>query len=78
MVVWALRGDLDPALFTPGNPDPDSPATAVVPSPGSVLERVEWFSLDDARRRIKPRQQVFLERLRSLLPRRHGSDRTAR
>ena len=31
------------------------------------VDRADWFTLDDARRRINPAQAVFLDRLRGEL-----------
>jgi predicted NUDIX family NTP pyrophosphohydrolase len=63
LVVWAIDGDFEPQNSEDG-------------AGGRGLERLDWFSLDEARRRIKPRQREFLERLRSVLPKAHDSQRS--
>ncbi len=61
--AWALEGDLDPATavsntFTMEWP-PGSGRTGEFPE----IDRVEWFDLAEARRRIKETQAAFLDRL---------------
>lgn len=60
---WAVEGDLDPATaqsntFTMAWP-PGSGRLATYPE----LDRVAWFGLDEARRRVKETQVPLLERL---------------
>ena len=65
--AWAAEGDLDPAaahsnLFTMEWP-PTSGRFASYPE----LDRVEWFTLGDARRRVKETQIPLLARLEASL-----------
>ncbi|HXG40286.1 MAG TPA: NUDIX domain-containing protein, partial [Candidatus Limnocylindrales bacterium] len=63
VVAWAAEGDLDPATarsdrFTIEWP-PGSGELRSFPE----VDRVAWFGLDEARRRINPAQAAFLDRL---------------
>jgi predicted NUDIX family NTP pyrophosphohydrolase len=65
--AWAVEGDFDPAnlqsnTFTMEWP-PRSGKIAVLPE----LDRVEWFALDEALRRVLKGQAPLLEELRALL-----------
>jgi len=65
--AWALEGDLDPAAahsnaFTMEWP-PGSGALCEFPE----IDRVEWFTADEARRRLKDAQAVFIDRLEEAL-----------
>ncbi len=61
--AWAIAGDLDPATAYsnefPLEWPPGSGMTTMVPE----LDRVAWFPIDDAHRRIKAAQAPFLDRL---------------
>ncbi len=66
--AWAIEGDCDTAAarsitFTMEWP-PKSGQQAEFPE----IDKVEWFALDEAARRIIPGQAPFLDQLRSLLP----------
>ena len=61
--AWALEGDLDPANAVSNTFELSWP-----PGTGSrqrfpEIDRVEWFDLDEARRRVKETQIPLLERL---------------
>jgi predicted NUDIX family NTP pyrophosphohydrolase len=63
VLAWAVEGDLDPATavsntFTMEWP-PHSGRRVEFPE----IDRVEWFDLDEARRRIKDAQATFIDRL---------------
>jgi predicted NUDIX family NTP pyrophosphohydrolase len=65
---WAVRGDLDPSTAVSNTFEMEWP-----PHSGSVetfpeIDRVEWFAFDEARRRLKPAQIPFLDRLQASLP----------
>lgn len=67
VVAWALEGDLDPAearsnTFPLAWP-PGSGRWITIPE----VDRVEWFSPDEARRRLNPTQVPFVDRLLSAL-----------
>ncbi len=65
--AWALEGELDPATARsntiPLEWPPRSGRWITIPE----VDRVEWFSPDEARRRIKDTQVPFVERLLALL-----------
>jgi predicted NUDIX family NTP pyrophosphohydrolase len=61
--AWALEGDLDPATAS-------SNTFEMVWPPGSgrlrmfpEIDRVEWFDVDEAKRRVKPTQIPLIDRL---------------
>jgi predicted NUDIX family NTP pyrophosphohydrolase len=61
--AWAVEGDLDPAAAVSNTfsmPWPPGTATLVA---FPEIDRVAWFDPDEARRRIKEAQAVFLDRL---------------
>ena len=64
---WAIEGDLDPATAHSNEFDvvwpPRSGRTERYPE----IDRVEWFDADEARRRIKPTQAPFIDRLEDAL-----------
>ena len=63
VVAWALEGDLDPATSHsntfPFQWPPRSGRYITIPE----IDRVEWFSPDDARARLKATQHPFIDRL---------------
>lgn len=63
VVAWALEGDLDPTTAHsntfPFEWPPRSGRWITVPE----IDRVEWFTPDEARRRIKETQIPFIDRL---------------
>ena len=65
--AWAVRGDLDPELAYSNTFSMTWP-----PGSGEVrefpeIDRVAWFDVPEARRRIKATQAPFLDRLESAL-----------
>ena len=64
---WAAEGDLDPAAAVSNTYEmewpPGSRRTVAFPE----IDRVEWFGMDDARRRLKEAQVPFLDRLETAL-----------
>ena len=69
VVAWALEGDLDPATAQsntfPFQWPPNSGSYITIPE----IDRVEWFSPDEARTRIKDTQIPFIDRLIEALSR---------
>ena len=69
VVAWALEGDLDPATAQsntfPFQWPPGSGRYITIPE----IDRVEWFSPDDARPRLKDTQHPFIDRLLEALAR---------
>jgi len=69
VLAWACEGDLDPATA-------ESNTFPLEWPPGSgnwvdtpEVDRVEWFSPDEARRRLNPAQAPFVDRLLERLAR---------
>jgi predicted NUDIX family NTP pyrophosphohydrolase len=67
VVAWGVEGDLDPA-FAHSNTfsiewPPKSGRIQVFPE----IDRVEWFEAPEARRRLKPAQVPFIDRLEAAL-----------
>jgi predicted NUDIX family NTP pyrophosphohydrolase len=67
VIAWALEGDLDPALATSNTFElewpPHSGRFAAFPE----IDRVEWFDLATAGRKVNPAQVALLERLANAL-----------
>ena len=65
--AWAFEGELDPATAHSNTFElawpPGSGRTASFPE----IDRVAWFDLTEARRRVKPTQIPLLERLEAVL-----------
>ena len=61
--AWALEGDLDPAAAESNTFDmvwpPGSGRVQTFPE----IDRVEWFGVDEAKRRVKPTQVPLIDRL---------------
>jgi predicted NUDIX family NTP pyrophosphohydrolase len=67
VTAWAVEGDLDPATAVSNTFDMEWP-----PGSGRIqefpeIDRVDWFDLPEARRRIKAAQAPFLDRLEAAL-----------
>jgi predicted NUDIX family NTP pyrophosphohydrolase len=63
VIGWAAEGDLDPATAYSNTYEMEWP-----PGTGRIqafpeIDRVEWFALDEARRRLKAAQVPFIDRL---------------
>ncbi len=67
VTAWAVEGELDPGLITPGTFELEWPRgsgrTQTVPE----VDRVAWLSLADAAEKIVAAQRPFLDRLAELL-----------
>jgi predicted NUDIX family NTP pyrophosphohydrolase len=67
VMAWAIEGDLDPAAARsntfPFQWPPRSGRWITIPE----VDRVEWFSPDEAKRRIKDTQAPFVDRLLAAL-----------
>lgn len=65
--AWAIEGDLDPSTAVSNTFElawpPGSGRTATFPE----IDRVEWFGMAEARRRIRAAQVPLLERLEAAL-----------
>ncbi len=64
--VWAVEADLDPDEVVPGTFDLEWPPGSGTVQPFPELDRVAWFTVDDARSVIVAAQSAFLDRLPSV------------
>lgn len=64
---WAAEGDLDPAKATSNTFSFEWPPFSRRIKTYPEIDRVEWFSPDEARRHIKEAQLPFLDRLDAAL-----------
>jgi predicted NUDIX family NTP pyrophosphohydrolase len=64
---WAVEGDLDPSTAVSNTYELEWPPRSGVVQTFPEIDRVEWFDLDEARRRLKPAQVPFLDRLETAL-----------
>jgi predicted NUDIX family NTP pyrophosphohydrolase len=60
---WAIEGDLDPAAAVSNEFEIEWPPRSGRRRVFPEIDRVAWFGPDEARRRIKPTQVPFLDRL---------------
>ncbi|MTD56322.1 NUDIX domain-containing protein [Amycolatopsis pithecellobii] len=67
VTVWALEGELDPALAVPGTFAMEWPKGSGRMQEFPEMDRFAWFTLADAREKLLKGQQPFLERLVSLV-----------
>ena len=64
---WAVEGDLDPSTAVSNTYEMEWPPHSGVVQTFPEIDRVEWFDLDEARRRLKAAQVPFLDRLQAAL-----------
>ncbi len=64
---WAVEGDLDPSGAVSNTYEMEWPPRSGVMQSFPEIDRVEWFDLDEARRRLKAAQVPFLDRLHAAL-----------
>ena len=67
VLAWAVRGDLDPSLAFSNTYDLEWPPRSGRMQSFPEIDRVEWFDLDEAARRLKAAQVPFVDRLRAVL-----------
>jgi predicted NUDIX family NTP pyrophosphohydrolase len=65
--AWAVKGDLDPAEALSNTFEMEWPPRSGRREIFPEIDRVAWFDPDEARRRIKPTQIPFIERLEDAL-----------
>ena len=65
--VWAVEGDLDPALVVPGTFEMEWPPGTGGRQRFPELDRVAWFATAAAAELMTTAQREFLDRLRSAL-----------
>jgi predicted NUDIX family NTP pyrophosphohydrolase len=63
VTVWAVAADLDPASIVPGTFELEWPRGSGRRQRFPEVDRVAWFDLGQARRKIVAGQRPFLERL---------------
>jgi predicted NUDIX family NTP pyrophosphohydrolase len=64
---WAIEGDLDPDAGASNTFELEWPPGSGRRQTFPEIDRVAWFDLDEARRRVKPTQIPFIDRLESAL-----------
>ena len=64
---WAVEGDLDPSTAVSNTYEMEWPPHSGVVQAFPEIDRVEWFELDEARRKLKAAQVPFLDRLEAAL-----------
>jgi predicted NUDIX family NTP pyrophosphohydrolase len=69
---WAVRGDLDPATAVSNTYEMEWPPRSGRVQAFPEIDRVEWFDLGEAERRLKAAQVPFLERLSEAIAGRPG------
>jgi predicted NUDIX family NTP pyrophosphohydrolase len=61
--AWAVEGDLDPSAAVSNVFEMEWPPRSGRRQTFAEIDRVEWFAPDAARRRLKPTQVPFVDRL---------------
>ena len=64
--AWAVEADFDPATLRSGTFSMEWPPRSGRQQHFPEVDRAEWFTMDDARRKINTRQISFLDQLNSL------------
>ena len=67
VIAWAVEGDLDPALAHSNSFSMEWPPRSGRFQDYPEIDRVAWFDQVEARRRLKPAQVPFIERLEAAL-----------
>jgi predicted NUDIX family NTP pyrophosphohydrolase len=67
VTAWALEADLDPEVIVPGMFSMEWPKNSGAFQEIPEIDRVQWFTIGEARERITAGQQAFLDRLVELL-----------
>jgi predicted NUDIX family NTP pyrophosphohydrolase len=67
VVAWAVEGDLDPARATSNTFSIEWPPRSGRMQDFPEIDRVEWYGAEEARRRLKPAQVPFIDRLEAAL-----------
>ena len=65
--AWAIEGDLDPATAASNTFVMEWPPHSGQQQQFFEIDRVSWFGPDEARRRLKPTQIPFVDRLEAIL-----------
>ena len=64
VTVWAVEGDLDPALVVPGTFEMEWPPLSGRITEFPEIDRTAWFDLDTAHEKLVKGQRPYLDRLR--------------
>jgi predicted NUDIX family NTP pyrophosphohydrolase len=67
VVAWGVAGDLDPGLAHSNTFSIEWPPKSGQIQAFPEIDRVEWFETSEARRRLKPAQVPFIDRLEAAL-----------
>lgn len=67
IMAWAVEGDCDPAQMRCNTFQMEWPPRSGRKQDFPEIDRIEWFTLDEARRKILPAQAALLQRLEHLL-----------
>jgi predicted NUDIX family NTP pyrophosphohydrolase len=65
--AWALEGDMDPATAASNTFAMEWPPRSGKQQEFAEIDRVAWFAPGEARRRLKPTQIPFVDRLEAIL-----------
>jgi predicted NUDIX family NTP pyrophosphohydrolase len=65
--AWAIEGDVDPATARSNTFVMEWPPRSGQQQQFAEIDRVAWFEPDEARRRLKPTQVPFVDRLAAIL-----------
>jgi predicted NUDIX family NTP pyrophosphohydrolase len=65
--AWAVEGDLDPGAASSMEFEMEWPPRSGLKAMFPEIDRVDWFELDEARRRVKPTQIPLIDRLAAKL-----------
>ena len=65
--AWAIEGDIDPAAAVSNEFEMEWPPRSGRRQRFPEIDRVAWFDPDEARRRVKPTQIPFIDRLVEML-----------
>jgi predicted NUDIX family NTP pyrophosphohydrolase len=72
VLAWGVRGDLDAATAVSNTYEMEWPPRSGRIQAFPEIDRVEWFGLDEAGRKLKAAQVPFLERLSEAIAGRSG------
>jgi len=64
--AWAVEGDFDPATLTSGTFSMEWPPRSGRMQDFPEVDRAEWFTIDEAKRKINKAQIALLDQLNSL------------
>ena len=64
ILAWAFEGDCDPALLRCNTFEIEWPPRSGRRQSYPEIDRIEWFTLDEALRKMNPAQGALLQRLR--------------